>query len=170
MAKPIYIMDNHTAAEFAYLAGIIDGDGFFYINYSYLNKDTGYKSYLANIEITNTNKDVIDWLVKTFGGRLYSYSAERSAKDINKRQVHRWICSGKAVDYLCKSMKPYLIVKAKQVDVMINMRKTYLESNSTSRDVNGCLLPLPKEIHDAREKCYVEMRSLYNKKYKVIKR
>jgi hypothetical protein len=58
-----YIRKEYTVAEIAYLAGIIDGEGCIYIGNFSCNKKTGVPYYQTNIQVTNTDKKLIDWLL-----------------------------------------------------------------------------------------------------------
>lgn len=157
MKKQIYITSNHTPLQLAYFAGIIDGDGSIYIASYYKRKKTGHKSYHANIEITNSNKDLINWVIKTFGGKSYISKLRNNLRN-TEIIVHKWICNGPAVNYICESINPYLIVRLKQAEIMLKMRQTYRGSGK------GESKALPDEIYDLRDKYHIEMQSLNQKK------
>ena len=55
----------YTIAELAYLAGIIDGEGSIYIGNFSSNAKTGALYYQTNMEVTNTDENLIKWLIFT---------------------------------------------------------------------------------------------------------
>ena len=63
-----YTRKEYTVAQLAYLAGIIDGEGSIYIGNFSCNKKTKVPYYQTNIQVTNTDKTLIDWLFDIFGG------------------------------------------------------------------------------------------------------
>ena len=107
-----YERKQYSEVEIAYMAGIIDGEGSIYIGNFSSNKKTGSKYYQTNIEVTNTDKNLMDWIVNTFGGRLNTYTMKQLPKN-SRRTVYRWIATGERVTHLCEIMKLYLIAKKK---------------------------------------------------------
>lgn len=155
-------MKNYTVIQLAYLAGIIDGEGSIYIgNYS-CNKKTGAKYYQTNIEVTNTSKALIDWLVENIGGRSSEYTPKQTPKN-SRKKVYRWIVSGELLTHLCHLLLPYLVIKVRECEIMIEMRKTY-EHTGMQKGKQG-IQNLPTNILDKRQKYYEEMRSLHCRNY-----
>ena len=97
-----------SSETIAYLAGIIDGEG--YIDLRFVNG-----TLMARLEVSNTNEDLIDWLVEHFGGSSYSY-AGRSPRH---KVAYRWVLQGKAVRDLLIAVLPYLVVKVEQAEIVI---------------------------------------------------
>ena len=80
MAKKVIFHKDQNIAQLAYLAGIIDGEGCFFIGKSKTSRPYGCGfHFYAVLRITNTDEGLILWLEKTFGGaknsryRLYCY-------------------------------------------------------------------------------------------------
>jgi hypothetical protein len=63
-------------AKYAYLAGIIDGEGCITIG---AGKKETCINYNALLLVQNTSKELIDWLQKHFGGHVY-LSKKETAK------------------------------------------------------------------------------------------
>lgn len=166
MNRYTYIRKEYTNEQIAYLAGIIDGEGSIYIGNFSSNKVTGAKYYQTNIEVTNTDKNLIDWLVNIFGGRSYAYTKSQTPKN-SRKPVYRWIASGERVTHLCEIMMPYLVCKKRQAEIMIKMRKTY--------DLTGMKIGRPgtthltDEILAIRQSYFDEMRSLHVRNYTDFK-
>jgi hypothetical protein len=155
-------MKNYTIAQLAYLAGIVDGEGSIYIGNFSSNPKTGNPYYQTNMEVTNTDEKLIDWLVNNFNGRRYKYTEKQTPKN-SRRPVHRWILSGDDLTELCHLLLPYLIIKKRQCEIMIQMRKTF-ERKRASLGRQGTL-PLEQEILEERKRLFDEMRSLHCRNY-----
>lgn len=155
-------MKNYTIAQIAYLAGIIDGEGSIYIGNFSCNPKTGTPYYQTNIEVTNTDEKLIQWLVDNFGGRTNKYTHKQTPKN-SRRPVYRWIISGESLTHLCPILLPYLVIKTKQCEIMIKMRKTF-ERKTATHGTQGTL-PLEENILALRKQYFDEIRSLHCRNY-----
>jgi len=163
MNRYTYVRKDYTIAQIAYMAGIIDGEGSIYIGNFSCNPKTGTKYYQTNIEITNTDKNLIDWILNTFGGRNYTYTAKQTPKN-SRRTVYRWIASGERVTHLCELMMPYLVAKRRQAEIMIKMRDTYKPIMGVRRGVQGIQI-LDADLLALRQSYFDEMQSLHCRNY-----
>lgn len=99
-------LDNLPDWQLGWLAGILDGEGCISINK--LGKPT--------VTITSTMPigDVLTWMVG-FGGQ--TVGAQRSEKH---KLIHRWYISSVAGIYtLLSKLSPFLLMKRKQCDLML---------------------------------------------------
>jgi len=128
-------------SKFAYLAGFIDGEGSFSITKTYSKQIKPYSKkvkeedkvtvryvcYKLDVSVTNTNKEVMDWIAFTFGGKVYSGgNANRNPK---YKPRHTWHVSNReACRALITSILPYLIVKKEQAKVALEFIDTYRNS------------------------------------------
>lgn len=156
-------MNNHSTTDLAYLAGIIDGEGSIYIGNFSSNKKTGALHYQTSMEVTNTDGLLIDWLMSTFGGRRYLYTKAQLPKNSN-REVHRWIVNGDLLTHLCHAILPFVIIKKRQCEIMINMRKTF-DRPRTEKGKQG-IQRIDDETMALRKIYFDEMRSLHCRNYK----
>lgn len=155
-------MKEYTIAQIAYLAGIIDGEGSIYIGNFSFNKKTGAKYYQTNIEVTNTDEALIQWLVKFFGGRMNKYTFKQTPKN-SRRPIFRWIASGELLTELCHLLLPYLVIKKNQCEIMIKMRKTF-EKGITIKGTQGTQ-PNSPELLALRQSYLEQMQSLHCRNY-----
>ena len=156
-------MKNYTVAQLAYLAGIIDGEGSIYIGNFSSNPKTGTKNYQTSMEVTNTDANLINWLMENFGGRRYMYTKAQLPKSSNL-EVHRWIVAGNLLTELCHLLMPYLIIKKRQAEIMIKMRKTF--SVNTSQKGKQGTQKLTPEILAERQSYFEQMQLLHCRNYK----
>jgi len=150
MGKHVIFNTKHKVSEIAYLAGIIDGEGCFYLGHTKQGKyGSGYQWH-SFIKITSCDECLIVWLKNVFGGSKDSRYRYTSKKKFY-RPVYNWQASGKMLDYLLPKIKKYLVIKRKQCEVMMKYR-------ITSKNIGS--KRLPKEVIEKRLLFLSEMRNL----------
>lgn len=158
-----YEKKEYSPTQIAYLAGIIDGEGSIYIGNFSRNAKTGSPYFQTNIQVTNTEKDLIDWLFETFGGLISKRTPRQMPKNSTK-QAWVWTASGERVTHLCELILPYLLCKKRQAEIMLKMRATYTNERHSKKGHQG-LIPLDKEIISLRQSFMDEIRSLHCRTY-----
>lgn len=123
---------NHTKEQIAYLAGIIDGEGCFYAGKIPVQKNgKTVFHYHCSIKVDKTSYELIEYLSNTFGGnREYSWWKKKNPK---YKPVYAWYSTGLMLDYICDQIFPFLIVKKKQCELMINLRTTFKRNTGPVR-------------------------------------
>ena len=165
MAKGDYTRKEYTDVQIAYLAGIIDGEGSIYIGNFSCNPKTGAKYYQTNIEVTNSEKSLLDWLLHTFGGIVNQYTEKQTPKN-SRKTYWRWIATGDRVTHISELILPYLTCKRRQCEIMIKMRATYTgNGKGLSHKGKSGVQPHSQELLDYRESLMNEMRSLHCRNY-----
>lgn len=99
----------------SYLAGVIDGEGYVFIVFC---KST--KNYLCGVYIKNTNKKLLEVFATYFGGNI---TFHKRAKP-NHKDSYDWVCFGEKAAKLCKCTLPYLTIKRKQAELLLEFSKT----------------------------------------------
>ena len=114
-------------AKYAYLAGIIDGEGCLTVG---AGKKETCINYNAIILVQNTSRKMIDWLQSKFGGQVYL-----SKKETEKtKAAWMWrITKKKDIEILLLAVLPYLIVKREQAKVLLNFVRLTPDMNSELR-------------------------------------
>lgn len=156
-----YEIKEYSIAEIAYFAGLIDGEGSIYIGNFSNNKITGAKYFQTNMQITNTCEKMIDWLIDVFGG-LKSKRTPRQHALNSRLQAYVWTVSGKRLEHLCEIILPYTVSKKRQVEIMLEMRKTYTKTGSgrAEKGKQG-IQPNSPEILSKRDSLMKQMKSLH---------
>jgi hypothetical protein len=97
------------------MAGIIDGEGSLNIEIQSPNSTCRKTDYYAiRLVIINTNKQLMDWLVANFEGKI------RIRKKLeNRRQCYDWIIHSFKAAEILKACLPYMIVKKPSAEVII---------------------------------------------------
>lgn len=98
-----------TEAERAYLAGILDGEGCFTIGRC-------RTSYVPRIIVVNTNKELITWLQRNFGGD-YSRSSVKGRPTWKPR--YSWRVSHRSAFQVAELAHDFMRVKRKQARLFI---------------------------------------------------
>lgn len=104
---------NRCMNKYAYLAGIIDGEG--HIHKPLVKNGRGESRPYARIIVVNTDIKLIEWLKKNFGGSVATVKPKNPKHKVN----YRWILQGKAAETVAKIIKPYLICKRDQITRII---------------------------------------------------
>lgn len=150
------IMSKLTAA---YMAGIVDGDG--YLGIQKTHRDTfkdGIK-YEVCIKIGMNNKEFIEWLKESFGGNIH----ERRFED-NRKTFYSWTIRGcKAIKPIIEKIYPYLKVKRKQGETLKKFLKTFYLDNyemSANEGRGGVHREIKEHVRKEREMLYQDMRKL----------
>jgi hypothetical protein len=153
-----FIRKEYSAIQVAYLAGIIDGEGSIYIGCYSHNPKTGTPHYQTKIEVSNTSEPLVDWLIANFEGNKTMYTAKQLAKN-SRRAVYRWTIWSDRVAHLCEIMLPYLVIKKREAEIMIEMRETYKKTHM-QKGQQGTQ-PIEKSVLADRERLYKEIKSLH---------
>jgi hypothetical protein len=153
-----YRRKEYKEREIAYLAGIVDGEGSIYIGNFSCNPVSKLPYYQTNIQVTNTDKELIDWLCNTFGG-LFSKRTQKQHASNSRKQAYMWTASGERLTHLCEIMMPYLICKRRQAEIMLKMRATYTK-NGAPRGRQG-VPTLDEGVRELRQSLMEEMRNLH---------
>lgn len=131
----------------SYLAGFIDGEGYFGI---YPVRQG--KHFISCVKVANTNKEIIEWLHSSFGGFFYTRHFQSKSKD-----AHTWTLTDKRVVPFIEKIVPYLKIKRPQAELVLKREKLKLKLKNMG-ERKGMVYPVNilKEI----ENCYLEIRKL----------
>jgi hypothetical protein len=137
--------------EKAYLAGLIDGEGYIGI---LRNKRGNKKSFHSTwpivftpvIKVAMIDRPVIEWLYATLGGSFET----RKPTMLNQRESYGWTCRKASVATILKLIYPYLRVKKPHADIIFE----YM----TTRD--GTAKPITKAVYDKRMNLYEQLHAL----------
>lgn len=156
-----FVAKEYNPIHLAYLAGIIDGEGCIHIGY-YFNKSQNRSTYHTMIQVSNTEKTLIEWLTNNFGGKAALYTKAQTPK--NSRQIpYVWKLGGDNLTHICRLILPYMICKKDQIEIMIKMRETFHDQHEPKKGQQG-IQPMSKELIDYRHSLMLKLRSLHSRK------
>lgn len=150
MARIVQFTKNQTPTQLAYLAGIVDGEGCFYFGKVKQGRYGNGTQWHCKLAVTSTDQTLTEWLNDLFGGtkeQRYRYTSKRAFE----RPIYRWDASGLMLDYICPLILPFLIIKKRQCETFIEIRKTYANIGSKR---------LPDDIVEKRNHFLVVMHNL----------
>lgn len=152
-----YKRKEYKDTDIAYLAGIIDGEGSIYIGNFSCNPTSKLPYYQTNIQVTNTDEALIQWLYDTFGGLVNTKSREKT--DRPRKKAFIWTVSGERLTHLCEILMPFLISKKRQAEIMLRMRATFTKNGS--RKGQQGVSTLDPEVRELRQSLMEEIRNLH---------
>jgi hypothetical protein len=115
--------------KFAYLAGIIDGEGCLSIGAGRRQK-WGVVNYNSIVSVANTDIRLIKWLHQNFGGNFFDGKQQRP----NNKKHYIWrLLKRKDIEVLLLAVLPYLIVKREQAIVLLELVRLPSTENPVKR-------------------------------------
>uniref|UniRef100_A0A6M3J686 Putative homing endonuclease n=1 Tax=viral metagenome TaxID=1070528 RepID=A0A6M3J686_9ZZZZ len=136
-SKPV-AMNILAENDAAYIAGFVDGEGSICFHRNHKN-DSKTTTYSPRLRITNTNKDVLDWIAVVIGlGKVRSQKLYAN----NTKPVYEWYASGRYSIAVLKQLIPFLKVKKLQAETCVSYGLTLQKSGR---------LRLAQEVIDERE-------------------
>ncbi|MEA2036170.1 MAG: LAGLIDADG family homing endonuclease [Nanoarchaeota archaeon] len=137
--------------NFIYLAGLLDGEGYFGIRKHKPGKGGQVNPrYQEEIKIAMVEEKPIRLLKKIFGGSLYT------AKGTN-RSLFIYQAADKIACSICKSLLPYLLIKNKNAKILLKMRLH--KEKTIAKNKGGKFKQLTKAQLVIREKFYVQCKN-----------
>lgn len=141
-------METRRKQSIAYLAGVVDSDGYIGITKAKpYPGNTKNPQYSLTVNVTNTSKVMMDWLVENFGGRVYN---RKMPTDANWKQCYNWVVMFQNAREVLELIEPYLVVKRKQALLGIELMRDWVTNNKGT----------PPEEVARRERLYREFKEL----------
>ena len=115
------IIELKDKLKWAYIAGIIDGEGTFKIS-----KDARYGReiyYALSLTISNTNDALMEWLSSHLGGSVYT----KARKNLSHKPHKEWYAPKGSIETIIRGVYSFLVIKKKHAQVAM----TYLSCKDT---------------------------------------
>lgn len=146
--------------KLAYLAGIVDGEGCLCIYRVNPAKYNRYQNpcFRSVLNISNTRKELFDWIEEYFGNLNHSKKHRRSIfkkNSTHERWIYEWVIQGHRLVDICTQLLPYLVLKKRQAELIIEFRKTFELQKGF-----GAHTPLAPDIIALREDIRIEISRL----------
>jgi len=141
--------------DFAYIAGYIDGDGCFYIDTVKAKTGIFPVVHRTILKFASVDESIMIWIKEFIGINYWKKVVCKKLQHIQRRDVFEANLTGEGLDIFLNRIYPYLRIKKKHCEIMINMRKTYC------KPVKGVIrAQLTKETFDLRCKYHKELSSI----------
>lgn len=149
MSKRGEILDlsNIKRNDLIYLAGLIDGDGCFYISKRTKKNSKGQFQYMLKLQVHCINEAFVDSLYTCFGGVKIV-----NIKKPPRRPLYGIEFTGNRLTQICELLLPFIRLKRPNCENMLKMRKTY-------NGKGGRIYPSDAEMA-IRDHCFDVSRSL----------
>jgi hypothetical protein len=96
-------MPGHDMFDLAYLAGIIDGEGYIGIGNA------------PRLRVANTNPRLMEWLRCRFGGSIWT----SRKRDGRSKALFTWELSARKAERVLREVAPFLILKREQAAIIL---------------------------------------------------
>jgi hypothetical protein len=126
--------------DLAYLAGVIDSDGYITIQRS---SHAGRRYYAAKIGIAGTRREPHDLAASMFGGKVSRHVPRRS----RHRVQYQWSRSGAGAVVAILAVQPYLRVKGAQACIALELQERVDEARA-GRETIGERWPWERAGYD----------------------
>ena len=148
-------MKQSNTSKFAYIAGLIDGEGTIGIykrsdkNKDYNSKGRGLSLYKLSISIGQKNGAMIDWLYGNFGGTIFKKEQVTTVPGNKKHydhQMYEWKLNKiDELEYLLKRIIPFLIEKKSQAQIALEFLYKHKQVGKTGRQY-GFITKYPEDV------------------------
>lgn len=148
-----YIPISYNREHLAYLAGIIDGEGCFWIGIITQKDKPQWRGLL---KIDNTDKKLFEWIDQYFGGTASARNRTTSSRKF-ERDIYTWTFTGDRLMDICEQLLPFLVIKKEHCANMIKFRKTFNHKLGTWQ--------VSDETNALRQECLEASRKLNSRWY-----
>lgn len=148
-------MENEKELILAYCAGLLDGDGSFFIGKENgpIRKAKGYSpSYSPNIGLSEVGRNSVDLLKNLFGGYIGKTKAYLAKDGTQRQEFFRWrLDRGNSCKNCIEQLLPYLILKKDRAQYLLNFINNHLNKENSDR--------ISEEELKIRENHYIKMKN-----------
>lgn len=142
----------------AYIAGFIDADGAIMLHSKSTknpNLEKAQYSFIPKIEITNKSNTVMEWIISVtgFNNNIIKFKLPKEEQR-QKNSYYRMFFTGSNIRKLLPEILPYLKIKQKQGQLLLDIFKLIDKVQST-----GGNFRLRSEVHKQNEESYISIWS-----------
>lgn len=144
--------EEPAATDWAYAAGIVDGEGCIAVSRSFEPKRGRYQ-YGVQVVVANRDRGLLEWMHSTWGGWVVAVNSGQELA----RASYSWRCpTGLSATPFLTGIRPWLRIKGPQCDNALAM----IQVLQRSRRTLGRAVRLPQAWLDEQEKHYWIQREL----------
>lgn len=147
--------------DLAYLAGVLDSDGFITVarTTKKLRRGTAESTstyYSARAGIAGTRRQPHDFAASLFGGSVHAHEPKNAAHRIQ----FNWSVSSRLAAVMLRAVRPYLLVKTEQADLVLQLQDLVERQYAEIRVTQGQGRRVPPEMVAERERIFQAVRDL----------
>ena len=110
-----------TPLECAYLAGLVDGEGHITIRLQYTGRCSAAGHWSVYCQVSNTRREVLDWIAVRFGGKVYGLRREQEGW----AGCYDWKIHCTQALHVLRFIEPFMIVKQPQARLAIAFQEAH---------------------------------------------
>lgn len=142
--------------DWIYLAGYIDGDGCFYMDYVKHRNPEKKPHHRCVLKFASVDEEQIKYVCSLFGNKYWvKAKGKQQLENPNRKPVYECNVSGESLDTVLPKILPHLRIKKRHCEIMIKMRKTY-----TNPINGGYCIQVPDDVYELRHQLYLALRSI----------
>lgn len=107
-------MSSFSCTDLAYLAGILDADGTLRIKKVRRSGRARSPTYRIDVQVGNTSRQLIDWLLDRFGGNAHSRRFPG-----RWRKMWYWSLNRRGAEQVLEGVRPYLTIKRANAEELL---------------------------------------------------
>ena len=131
-----------TETQLAYMAGIVDGEGsIVVVPTTSVSKGKKYPRFSIRIHAYNNDLGLMLWLKSTFCGSWSPVKRRRT----KWTQSYQWYVSHTAAAVIAQAILPYLVIKRRQAEILIQFNATM--NRRGTRGTPSNVLEIRKGLH-----------------------
>ena len=137
-----------SETELAYAAGIIDGEGCVEIRFNNSKFERHAKGTTSRISVSQAEPryELLEWLQRKFGGSIFEHN--RTDREPTHNKSRKWVTQANQAADFCKLILPYLLLKKRQAELIIEHQATKNQVNA-GKSTSG--IRISEEIISKRE-------------------
>jgi len=143
-------MKKELEFKVAYMAGVMDSDGWFTIHKN--SKQGDVPIYSPGIGINQAEPEAIMLAREIFGGNVSIIDYSKQKNRFSRKPMYHWKCLAGMQDVVLEALIPHLRIKRKRAEVLLRLRNdiNFHKSNEA----------LQMHVVDFRERLYQEFKKL----------
>jgi hypothetical protein len=119
--------------DLAYIAGLVDGEAYIGIKKAAVRPDSQNPGYHARIQNRMVDEEAIQFISETLGGSYY----KEKPSVAKGRPLFCYQSSDKSTEDILLALLPYLRVKKRQAETVMELRKLQADSTKHRTKVTG---------------------------------
>jgi len=141
----------------AYVAGVMDSDGWFTIHRS-LNKEGHVNpTYSPSVGLNQSRKEAIEFFISLYGGKMGVIDFSNTTNRFSRKPLYVWKISKTKMLPFLTDIRSYLQIKGKDCELITKLRKHIDKHTIGGRQAHS------SEVIAYRESLYQELRKLRGK-------
>jgi len=138
----------------AYLAGIVDGEGYIGIKKNNSSKKSKSPVFSERLSIGMSERFILEMFKKQFGGKIYEKKC-KSKKLNNNLTIYYWDITDKMASKVLTILAPFIRIKKKQLLLVLKLSKTKIERKNNKDKI------VSPQVNKYRDSLYKKIKTIH---------